>query len=266
MRVRLAALAILAACSCRQAEEPSHAAPNELQDAPVQRPGKAGGEPEGQGMDWTAYLGRCVVAEGYASGAKIGPRLEGGTWSIGVALAGAGGDAAWWDVPGGARVRVQGVVSERADLPVFVQREEEPVVQGIPVPEGTDLDKARRRYVIERASVAMVRSVEAVEGALMARVGQEVALEGVIWSVNGHFWFNHDGVTIHLQKGEGPPVGSDLHGRAVTLRGRLERRKLPRIDQIVLKPNPDLADAFLLHVREIGPHPGGSVTGCPDAR
>jgi hypothetical protein len=43
------------------------------------------------------------------------------------------------------------------------------------------------------------------------------------------------------------------------------RRCAPRFgaptDQIVLKAKPDLADAFLLHVREVATHPDWAVTG-----
>ena len=45
---------------------------------------------------------------------------------------------------------VCGVVAKRYDLPVFVPRKGEPVVQGIPVPEGTDLHEAGKRYIIEK--------------------------------------------------------------------------------------------------------------------
>jgi hypothetical protein len=38
---------------------------------------------------------------------------------------------------------------------------------------------------------------------------------------------------------------------------------LPRIDQIVLKPEPDLAEAFLLHVRDVAAHPGWEIADCP---
>lgn len=54
-----------------------------------------------------------------------------------------------------------------------------------------------------------------------------------------------------------------MHGSPATLRGRLERRPLPRIDQLTLKPNPDLAEAFLLSLRSMTPHPHWPVTDCP---
>jgi hypothetical protein len=51
----------------------------------------------------------------------------------------------------GKRVRVTGKVIERADLPVFVHRDDEPEMAGMPVPPGTDLEKARRRFLLTEA-------------------------------------------------------------------------------------------------------------------
>ena len=48
----------------------------------------------------------------------------------------------------GKSVRAAGKVAERHDLPVFIRHENEPVRAGIPVPEGTDLEKASLRYVL----------------------------------------------------------------------------------------------------------------------
>ncbi|MCA9706241.1 MAG: hypothetical protein KDK70_10370 [Myxococcales bacterium] len=52
----------------------------------------------------------------------------------------------------GRELTVTGVLHEDHGLPVFVPKEGEPVVQGIPVPEGTDLEQASRRYVLRDAS------------------------------------------------------------------------------------------------------------------
>jgi hypothetical protein len=45
----------------------------------------------------------------------------------------------------------------RHDLPVFVQKPGEPPLQGIPVPEGTDLHAASRRYVVRDATWSVSR-------------------------------------------------------------------------------------------------------------
>ena len=54
----------------------------------------------------------------------------------------------------GQKVQVIGVLDERYDLPVFVPEPNEPVMHGIPVPEGTDLHEASRRYVLQDAIVS----------------------------------------------------------------------------------------------------------------
>ena len=55
------------------------------------------------------------------------------------------------------RVRVVGVLEERHDLPVFVRRPGEWPVQGIPVPEGTDMHEASRRYVVRNLEWSVLR-------------------------------------------------------------------------------------------------------------
>jgi hypothetical protein len=52
----------------------------------------------------------------------------------------------------GNKVRVSGVLAEDNGLPVFIPKKGEPVIQGIPVPEGTDLKKASHRYILKNAS------------------------------------------------------------------------------------------------------------------
>lgn len=257
----------LALVSCRQAEDPPQApAPPQAQDQGNDRGSQVqkttpSSEPE---YDWSPHRGKCVIVEGYASGAKIGPRLQSGTFSIGIEMKEPPGEQAWWKIPGGSRVRVQGIVVQRADLPVFVEKKGEPPMQGIPVPEGTDLDKARRRYLIEQASVTPLRPVAQAEADLKAAIGKDVSLNGVIWSLNGHWWFNHDGIDIHVEGQDKIPGWTSMHGRPATLHGRLERRPLPRIDQIVLKPNRDLADAFLLSLTQMTEHPAHAVASCPN--
>lgn len=51
----------------------------------------------------------------------------------------------------GMKVRVSGILNEDNSLPVFIPQKNEPVVQGIPAPEGTDLQKASHRYVLRDA-------------------------------------------------------------------------------------------------------------------
>lgn len=221
--------------------------------------GTIGDEPA---FDWSPHRGRCVRLLGYVGGAKIGPRLQSGARTIAVALRDPPGDSAWWALPGGSRVRVQGVVTERADLPVIVNKKGEPALQGIAVPEGTDLDKARRRDVLEQASVTPARAVSQVEADMKAAIGKDVSLNGTIWSLNDHWWFNHDGVEVHVEGLDKLPGWNGWHGRVAALHGRLDRRPMPRIDQITLKPDRDLADAFVVSVREVTAHPVWEVESC----
>lgn len=53
-------------------------------------------------------------------------------------------------------VRVTGKLVVKKDLPVFIQKEGEPVQQGIPVPEGTNLEEAQKRYVLRNATWELV--------------------------------------------------------------------------------------------------------------
>jgi hypothetical protein len=57
----------------------------------------------------------------------------------------------------GHRVEVVGVLEERHDLPVFVQKPGEFPRQGVPVPEGTDLHEASRRYVLRDAKWSLLQ-------------------------------------------------------------------------------------------------------------
>jgi hypothetical protein len=95
---------------------------------------------------WEARLGQVVTIEGTAEDAKLGAVLTRPgdmVWIDGL--------DAWPRGLRGKRVQVTGKVIQRADLPVFVQREGEPQEQGIPVPPGTDVEKARRRFLLTEA-------------------------------------------------------------------------------------------------------------------
>jgi hypothetical protein len=210
-------------------------------------------------FDPSTWNGRCVIAEGYAVGQKIGAALDLGGPTLGVIFA-SGEDQ--WTIPLGVRVRVEGRIAQRSDLPVFVQDPNEPIMQGMPVPPGTDLEQARRRWVIEQAEATMIRTPEQVEAALAERVGKAVALSGILWSRNGVWWFSHEGVDVHLERSG--TLEFHQHGEAVTLRGKLARRSMPRIDQLGISSEPELAEAFVLRVDSLEPHPSWSLAACPD--
>lgn len=52
----------------------------------------------------------------------------------------------------GKQITVTGVLAEDTGLPVFVQQKDQPIVQGIPVPEGTNLHQAGHRFVLQNAT------------------------------------------------------------------------------------------------------------------
>ena len=83
-----------------------------------------------------AQLGKQVTLIGVAENHKIGASL---------------GIYRWPEEFEGKQVSVTGIVIERFDLPVFIQRPNGPDVQGIPVPPSTDLRKASHRYLLKDA-------------------------------------------------------------------------------------------------------------------
>lgn len=96
-----------------------------------------------------ADVDRMVRVEGLPENSKSGCALRGAQNSWWIDLG--DGKHVWPEAVNGKRVRVMGLVVERSDLPVFVRVEGQPEQQGMPMPEGTVLDQARRRYVLERA-------------------------------------------------------------------------------------------------------------------
>jgi hypothetical protein len=210
-------------------------------------------------FDPASWNNRCVLAEGYAVSSKSSEMLDLGGPTLGVIFDGDGR----WQVPLGAWVRVRGTVVERSDLPVFIQDPNEPIMQGMPVPPGTDLEQARKRWVIEHATVSLLRALEQVEAELMDQGEKPVELRGMLWSRNGQWWFAHDGVDMHIERAPDLDV-EQHHGRAVTLVGTLSRQKLPRIDQLGISDKPELAEAFVLRVDAIEAHPAWKLEACPD--
>lgn len=94
-------------------------------------------------------LGQQVTLEGKAVNAKLGAELQGDGFSIWLADVDSWPDGFYQGGDEGSQVRVTGTVIEAFDLPVFVPSPDEPLVQGIPMPEGTDLKKASHRYLLK---------------------------------------------------------------------------------------------------------------------
>ena len=109
------------------------------------------GNPPKQPERLSALIGHTVTLEGVAEARKLGPALRGEGFDVWIDQL-----SDWPREFVGKRVRVTGILEERHDLPVFVQRRGEPVAAGIPVPEGTDLRQASRRYVIRNAKWSLM--------------------------------------------------------------------------------------------------------------
>ena len=99
-----------------------------------------------------AQLGRQVTLEGTAEARKLGAVLRGSDFEVWVDQL-----QDWPSQYVGQRVRVTGILDERHDLPVFIRKPGEPVAGGIPVPEGTDLRQASRKYVVRDAKWSLIR-------------------------------------------------------------------------------------------------------------
>lgn len=101
-------------------------------------------------------LGQRVTLVGRAINRKGGATLVGEGFEVWMVELDSWPDG-YYEVGGeGKLLKVTGVLGEDHGLPVFVPREDEPIVQGIPVPEGTDLDEASRRYLLRDAEWAPV--------------------------------------------------------------------------------------------------------------
>jgi len=98
------------------------------------------------------HAGGHVVLEGIAESRKLGAAVRGDGFDVWIE-----GLDGWPDGIAGRRVHVTGVLVERYDLPVFIQKPGEPIAQGMPVPEGTDLHAASRREVLRDAHWSVVR-------------------------------------------------------------------------------------------------------------
>jgi hypothetical protein len=99
-----------------------------------------------------AQLGQQVTLEGIAEARKLGAVLRGNDFDVWIDQL-----QDWPRNHVGQRVRVTGILEERHDLPVFIQKPGAPAAGGIPVPEGTDLHQASRRYVVRDAKWSLIK-------------------------------------------------------------------------------------------------------------
>jgi hypothetical protein len=103
-------------------------------------------------QEWASLVGKRVTVEGTAANAKMGALLEtdrGHVWIDGLDS----WPSDYYPGPGkGRRLRVTGIVVEHDDLPVFVPKPGEPIMQGIPIEPDADIGRARRRYLLQNAT------------------------------------------------------------------------------------------------------------------
>jgi hypothetical protein len=92
------------------------------------------------------------MLDGVAENRKLGAGLRGDGFDVWI-----DGLEGWPGSHAGRRVRVTGILEERHDLPVHVQKPGEPVSAGIPVPDGTDLRKASHRYIVRNAKWSLIQ-------------------------------------------------------------------------------------------------------------
>jgi hypothetical protein len=98
-----------------------------------------------------SQLGKTVTLDGVAESRKLGAALRGDGFEVWL-----DGLDGWPGNYAGRRVRVTGILEERHDLPVYIQRPGEAPAAGIPVPEGTDLRKASHRYIVRNPKWSLI--------------------------------------------------------------------------------------------------------------
>ena len=104
--------------------------------------------------DLHSAIGQTVTLVGVAEARKLGAALKGDGFEVWI-----DGLEDWPADQRGQRVQVVGILEERDDLPVFIAdtADERAKQQGIPVPTGTDVREASRRYVVRAATTTVVR-------------------------------------------------------------------------------------------------------------
>jgi hypothetical protein len=96
-------------------------------------------------------LGRRITVRGWAVNRKGGAALEGAGFTLWMADLDSWPDEVCVGGERGKRLRVTGMLAEDHGLPVFIPRTGEPIRAGIPVSEGTDLEAASHRFLLQEA-------------------------------------------------------------------------------------------------------------------
>lgn len=85
------------------------------------------------------------------------------------------------------------------------------------------------------------------------QVGQDVVLEGMLWSLNGVWWFDYRDERVCLISEKGPVLSfdTDRHATAARVTGRLLKQLRPALDQISLKKARDLVPQFVVRTSRV---------------
>lgn len=82
---------------------------------------------------------------------------------------------------------------------------------------------------------------------LADQVDHEVSLEGALWSLNGHWWFEYRDKRLFLTDSNGRLLTfDDDHGRSATVTGTLVRQLRPSLHQISEKRDRNLVQTFVV--------------------
>ncbi len=90
---------------------------------------------------------------------------------------------------------------------------------------------------------------------LADQVGREVAFDGVLWSLNGVWWFEYRASRLCLTGADGPVLSfdSNWHGLKARVSGKLLKQLRPSLQQISLKEDRDLVPTFVIRGTKVVP-------------
>ncbi len=96
-------------------------------------------------------IGKTITVEGWAVNRPMGAELVGDDIHLWIDGLNAWPDGFYAGGDRGKKVRVTGTLDEDHGLPVFVSGDNTLQRHGVPVPAGTDLDKASHRFILKQA-------------------------------------------------------------------------------------------------------------------
>jgi hypothetical protein len=153
------------------------------------------------------FLDRDALLSGFAKNELGAPTIVSSTWKLILADA-----AVWSDAEIGKCAEVFGTIRTT---------------------------EAENTYRVEKCRARLT--------SLDDQLGKRVALRGTARSRNGHWWFNYRGTDMYVDGMNNlPNWTADNHWRPIEVTGVLEQDALPRIDQISLKSDRDLATYFVV--------------------